>query len=282
MTTEQLETDFKNLQVQGKQIEDELKEITNFKKSLFQAKTFLNKNYIYYPGMQKLSFLFPDENCANIFVNGLVNIKYNRDNNNISFEGVNIIDILGFLYPVNKQLDEDYDNLYKILLELTGSKIISTNEHYTTYNQTIKNLIFIREDPNSIIPTKAHYSDAGYDLTIIKKVKDVGDKISMYDTGISLNIPLGYYVEIHPRSSLAKSGYILSNNTGIIDVSYVGSLFITLTRVDDSIPKFELPFKCCQLILKKMEYCHLVEGLKKDKKETARGSGGFGSSDKKE
>ena len=31
-----------------------------------------------------------------------------------------------------------------------------------------------------------------------------------------------------------------------------------------------------------MEYCHLIEGSKKDKVETARGSGGFGSSDKKE
>jgi dUTPase len=36
------------------------------------------------------------------------------------------------------------------------------------------------------------------------------------------------------------------------------------------------------MILKKMEYCHLIEGSKKDKVETSRGSGGFGSSDKKE
>ena len=83
-------------------------------------------------------------------------------------------------------------------------------------------------DAKAIPPTKAHYSDAGYDLTIIRKVKDIGEKTAMYDTGINLQIPLGYYVEIAPRSSISKSGYMLSNGIGVIDVGYTGNLFICL------------------------------------------------------
>jgi dUTP pyrophosphatase len=100
----------------------------------------------------------------------------------------------------------------------------------------------------------------------------------MYDTVICLEIPNNYYVEIVPRSSIIKSGFILSNNIGIIDASYKGNLYVCLTKTNlDS--EITLPFKCCQLIIRKQEFPIFKEIKIEDIIETKRGEGGFGSTD---
>ena len=119
-------------------------------------------------------------------------------------------------------------------------------------------------------------SDAGYDLTIISIYKSFSSKTKLYDTGIKLDIPNGYYVEIVPRSSISKSGYILSNNIGIIDQGYKGNLYVALTKIDDEMPDLTLPFKCCQLLIKKQIYANFIE-TNKLLEDSNRNIGGFGS-----
>ena len=103
----------------------------------------------------------------------------------------------------------------------------------------------------------------------------------MYDTGIIVAPDFGYYTKIVPRSSLVKSGYMLSNSIGIIDGSFRGSLKVVLTKVDDSFPDLTLPFCCAQLIIDK--HMHYTMNEIKSVAElgvTARGEGGFGSTNK--
>jgi dUTP pyrophosphatase len=138
---------------------------------------------------------------------------------------------------------------------------------------------FVRDDPNAVIPTKGTPLSVGYDLTAISMAKKIGSRTFLYDTGIKVQPPGGYYTEIVPRSSLSKTGYILSNSVGIIDPDYTGRLYIALTKVDDSLPDLELPFTRCQLILRKAEFHTMRETDKLE--ETLRGDGGFGSTDKK-
>jgi deoxyuridine 5'-triphosphate nucleotidohydrolase len=86
----------------------------------------------------------------------------------------------------------------------------------------------------------------------------------------------GYYSEIVPRSSISKSGYMLSNSVGIIDQSYRGNIMVSLTKIDSESPDIELPFKCCQLIIRKQYYANMIEvGYSFD--ETDRNEGGYGS-----
>ena len=103
-------------------------------------------------------------------------------------------------------------------------------------------LFFKKHSPNAIIPQKAGPNEVGYDLTLIKLVKVYGTKTTMYDTDISIEPPPGYYTEIIPRSSLGKTGYIMSNSIGIIDPTYRGTLKICMTRIDDSLPGISLAF----------------------------------------
>ena len=134
-----------------------------------------------------------------------------------------------------------------------------------------------KSDKDAIIPSKAFEEDAGYDLTIIKKLKDFNSKTSLYDTGIKIEVDEGYYTEIVPRSSISKFGYILANNVGIIDNHYRGNLMIALTKIADDAPEIELPFKCCQLIVRKQIFSNLYEIADDNLSSTVRNDGGFGS-----
>ena len=141
-------------------------------------------------------------------------------------------------------------------------------------------LLFKKTEHNAVIPTKAHPSDTGYDVTLIRVSKDMSipgseQKIIMYDTGIAVCPPDGYYTEVVPRSSLTKTGYMLANSVGIIDSSYRGSIKVVVSG-DNSLDDLTLPFKGFQLILLKLEEAYVVEV--DDLDATVRGDGGFGSS----
>jgi deoxyuridine 5'-triphosphate nucleotidohydrolase len=171
--------------------------------------------------------------------------------------GCNTLDFLGLLY-------------YGI------DNTLSFNE--TNYNYTLPRCCVIRVDENAIMPTKAHWSDVGFDLSIIKKIKDLNSRTILYDTGLKIQLDFGYYAEIVPRSSISKTGYILANNIGIIDNSYRGNLMIALTKIADDAIEIEYPFKCCQLIIRKQVLVGMEEVGKLE--NTMRQEGGFGSSDK--
>ena len=145
----------------------------------------------------------------------------------------------------------------------------------------IPNCNFAKSDVNAIAPKKERASDVGYDLTIIKKHKNISSKTILYDTGIIVTPDFGYYTKIVPRSSLIKSGYMLTNSMGIIDGSYKGNLMICLTKIDDEIPDLKLPFRCCQLIIDRSLHYTMKQVEVHDLGSSSRGDGGFGSTDNK-
>lgn len=138
-------------------------------------------------------------------------------------------------------------------------------------------LLFIKTDPRAVTPTRAYETDIGYDLTAIDIWKQLSDNTIIYDTGIVVQPPYGKYIEILPRSSITKTGYMLANSVGIIDPSYTGSLKIAVRKIDNSFPDFELPFCKFQLVMRTAEWYNIKEV--ESFEETKRGDGGFGSSD---
>jgi deoxyuridine 5'-triphosphate nucleotidohydrolase len=196
------------------------------------------------------------------------NTKNIDTNLNIVFVNTNIIDFLGSVFTI-------YRDIWSI--QTINSDI------YTQYAKLISNCNILSRTlihktlSDAVLPTKAKQSDVGYDLTIIKHHKNLGLNTNMYDTGITIKPEFGYYAEVVPRSSLSKSGYMLTNSIGIIDASYTGNIYVVLTKIDETKPDLELPFKCCQLIFRKQIYTEIINtDMPLD--ETARGDGGFGSS----
>lgn len=133
----------------------------------------------------------------------------------------------------------------------------------------------VRRHKDAILPSRAHESDVGYDLTAIRKHKILENGVILYDTGLAVSPPPGFYIEIVPRSSISKTGYMLANSVGTIDPEYTGNLYLALVKVIPDAPELKLPFTKCQFVLRKAHYGDVKEV--DHICSTDRGSGGFGS-----
>lgn len=143
-----------------------------------------------------------------------------------------------------------------------------------------KNIVkFTLNNEKAVTPTKGEKDSVGYDLTAISVYKKYGSKITLFETGISVEPPPGYFTEILPRSSLSKTGYVLANSVGLIDPSYRGTLKITLLKIDNTLPDLVPPFCKCQLIMRKHHDFNMKQVQENTLSKTIRGSGGFGSTD---
>lgn len=136
------------------------------------------------------------------------------------------------------------------------------------------NFRFKKSIPEANAPCRAHGSDSGFDLTIIKKIREVGD-VSFYTTGIQVEPPHGYYFDLVARSSISKTGYMLANSVGIIDQNYRGDVIIPLRKVNKDASDLNLPCKIAQLIPRQWIHMTLTETNNLD--ISSRGEEGFGS-----
>lgn len=101
------------------------------------------------------------------------------------------------------------------------------------------------------------------------------NETKVIQTGLAVEIPEGWEMQIRARSGLASKGLILSNGVGTIDRDYRGEIGVILTNTSSNIMKIstgERIAQCCLHRVNKMRFS-LVEELS----ETERGGGGFGS-----
>jgi deoxyuridine 5'-triphosphate nucleotidohydrolase len=227
---------------------------------------------------------FMDEFIKNIKIpnNNSYSCNYSGYTKIMEFASTNCIDLLGLVYK--KNTNNVKINNFNIIFKNKFEECINW-KNLIIRNNSINNKLDIckiyKDCPEAIIPSKGKESDVGYDLTIIKEFKQLTPSTILYDTGIKLCVDFGYYIQIVPRSSLSKSGYILANSIGIIEKSYSGNLLVALTKIDKEMPDLRLPFKCCQLIFQQQISLNIVEIHNINQMdETTRGDGGFGSSDK--
>jgi len=120
-----------------------------------------------------------------------------------------------------------------------------------------------------------HMKKCYSDWCIIDVVKKFHNKTTLYTTGIKVKPAFGWYLDVVPRSSIIKSGYMLANNVGIIDRAYTGEIMIALIKVDESAPDLELPLRIAQMIPRKIAHVEFTEVS--DIERTTRNDGGFGS-----
>jgi len=129
-------------------------------------------------------------------------------------------------------------------------------------------------EEGALPPFKKRISDSGFDLYLIKLLK-VDGNVYFFDTGVRVAPPPGFYFDLVPRSSIYKSGFVLANSVGIIDMTYRGTVKVPLVKVNPEKEVPELPWRAVQLIPRRFYPLEAkqVENLE----ETVRGEGGFGS-----
>ncbi len=99
---------------------------------------------------------------------------------------------------------------------------------------------------------------------------------ALIPTGLRLEIAQGYEVQLRPRSGLAlKHGITLANAPGTIDSDYRGPLGVIVMNAGEAPFHVEHGARIAQLVMAPVVQAgfELADALG----ETARGSGGFGS-----
>lgn len=212
----------------------------------------------------------------------VINVPCVETDKGLEYNGINVVEFLHMVYQ-----DAEYINFnhkyaeYRTLLYCWEPSFVlkSYSENYlrNVYQYRGEGMAFkfTKTLENAVSPQKAHITDTGYDLCIVKKIKEENGMI-LYDTGIAVQPPLGYYFELVGRSSISKTGYIVANSIGIIDASYTGSLKVALIKVNKDAPDIQLPARIVQLIPRQLVHLDAIEV--DDLNDTTRADGGFGSS----
>jgi dUTP pyrophosphatase len=160
-------------------------------------------------------------------------------------------------------------------------------EIYAKYIESKADVMFstpsikiFRDSDAAILPTRAHDTDSGFDITIIGVHSKISDDVTLFKTGLRIVPEPGYYTEIVARSSLMKLGYMLANNIGIIDNRYRGELLVALYKFNQNLPDIQLPIRAAQFIPRKIINVDVIDITDEQITTTDRGAGGFGSTGK--
>jgi dUTP pyrophosphatase len=95
-------------------------------------------------------------------------------------------------------------------------------------------------------------------------------------TGLFMEIPVGYEVQVRPRSGLAaRHGITVLNSPGTIDADYRGELKVILVNLSGEPFVIEPAERIAQIVLARHECIEWEETS--ELSDSERGAGGFGS-----
>lgn len=102
---------------------------------------------------------------------------------------------------------------------------------------------------------------------------------AMIPTGLSIELPEGYEMQIRPRSGLAaKHGITVLNSPGTIDADYRGEIRVILVNLSNEEFRIEAGERIAQMVVARHEQVEWE--LTEELGESERGAGGFGSTGK--
>lgn len=102
---------------------------------------------------------------------------------------------------------------------------------------------------------------------------------ALVPTGIKMEIPYGYEVQVRPRSGLAlKHGITMANSPGTIDSDYRGEIGVILINLSNEIYEVMPKERVGQLVLQKVYKMEFEEASELTKSN--RSEGGFGHTGK--
>lgn len=136
----------------------------------------------------------------------------------------------------------------------------------------------IIKEEGVLLPQYMTEESAGMDVRALLEESVVLNSLerALIPTGIKMEIPSGYEVQVRPRSGLAiKNGITLLNSPGTIDSDYRGEIKIILVNLSSEPFEVKNGERVAQLVIQKVYQMELEETNQLD--ETERNSGGFGS-----
>ena len=220
------------------------------------------------------------------------------DTNNIKIE-----DIPKFLDEMYKSIDDafkDFPENRKIFLKRIMSDIFNS---IVDFNDELTSSILIPIEfcnKNARMPIYAHETDAGLDIYSTEDINISPGETILIKTGLKVAIPVGYELQVRPKSGISlKTKLRVANTPGTIDSGYRDEIGIIIENIEQPIQDISYHFgtnneividsilhgktysiekgqKIAQLVLNKISKANFVLVDTVNKIEGDRG-GGFGS-----
>lgn len=131
---------------------------------------------------------------------------------------------------------------------------------------------------NAVMPTKAHATDAGFDLYCTSREIDWEKRQLVCHTGLAFEIPDGHVGLIFPRSSVSNKPLMMANSVGVIDSGYRGEVTakFNITGMNEIYANnYQVGDKIAQMIIIPYPEISFIES--DELSDSERGSGGYGS-----
>ena len=126
------------------------------------------------------------------------------------------------------------------------------------------------------VPSYGTRGSSGFDIHSSERTVVLAGRWKLIKTGLSMEVPYGYEVQIRSRSGLANNnGVFVLNSPGTIDSDYRGEFGVILCNLGDRDFWVNIGDRIAQGVVVKIERAlfDVVDTLE----ETERGTGGFGS-----
>ena len=173
------------------------------------------------------------------------------------------------------ELSEDKKDFLITILDKSALQI-----YYLVTNPAKRVQIKImKTHENAVIPKYANVGDAGMDIYAIEETTIEPKTTVIIPTGLRMAIPIGYEIQIRPRSGMScKTKIRVANSIGTIDSGYRGDIGIIFDNIGDTPYTINVGDRIAQMVLNEVPVAEfqLVDELD----ETSRGNGGFGSTGK--
>ena len=140
---------------------------------------------------------------------------------------------------------------------------------------------FKRLHKDAVIPKKGHASDYAFDCVAVSE-EEVAPGVWRYGLGFALQIEKDcfsferYKIAVYPRSSIYKTGMVLSNSVGIVDEGYTGEVSVVFYHVMPNMPRYKVGDRVCQIAVEDREASQCFQELD-ELKVMDRGENGYGS-----
>ncbi len=132
------------------------------------------------------------------------------------------------------------------------------------------------------LPSYSTEGSSGMDIraAVIEDLFIEPGQITLVPTNLSVEIPVGYEIQVRPRSGLAaKYGIGVLNSPGTIDSDYRGEVKIILINFGKEKFKISRGDRIAQIVVSKVYIGSIIES--DDLNSSSRGSGGFGHTGQK-
>jgi dUTP pyrophosphatase len=129
--------------------------------------------------------------------------------------------------------------------------------------------------PGAQLPTRGTDGASGLDLyACLEADVEIGPDVTLVPSGIAVEMPHGYEVQVRPRSGLARRG--INVVFGTIDSDYRGEIFVNMHTIG-TLKSYRIQNRdrIAQLVIAPVEMLPAVEVA--ELSDSTRGEGGFGS-----